>query len=344
VKLRFSRSRPWFPAAMVVAATWLTPGLLARPSATAAAGDSSSVIEAAKQQFDQGQYGAAIATLESAASQDPAGAQTYYWMGRSFFEIRDYDRAIAAFQKALSLDSDSSVYHQWLGRAYGNKADKVHSFFVARDAKGQFEAAVKLNPSNVAARRDLADYCMHAPWVVGGSKDEALAQINAIAALDPVEGHLAHADYDMDVSKQPALAEIEYLQVLSAKPKRVEPYLEAAAFFGWQNKLEDMESAIDAAAQANGDDPRITFYRAVLSVLSKSDLDRAEQELKAYLAGTPDRSDWPSHAAARVWLGRLYEDEGNGLKAAEQYRAALQLDPQQQDARRRLERLEKAVQ
>jgi tetratricopeptide (TPR) repeat protein len=77
-------------------------------------------------------------------------------------------------------------------------------------------------------------------------------------------------------------------------------------------------------------------------VLGNANLAGAEQYLKSYLASTPDRSDWPSHAVAREWLGRLYETQGKRAEAAEQYRAALQLDPKQKEARARLEKLEKA--
>ncbi len=305
--------------------------------------DVSGIIDTARQQFDQGQYGAAVATLQSAQSQNPTSAETCFWMGRALFEIHDYDGAIAQFQKAVNLNGNVSRYHQWLGRAYGNKADKDKSFFVARNAKRQFETAVKLDPSNVAARRDLAEYSMQAPWIVGGSKQEALAQAVAIAAIDPVQGHLVKAEYYSMVQKNPSKAAIEYQQVLAEKPDGVEPYLEAAAFFGQQNKLPEMKSAIDAAAQLHPNDPRVTFYRGIYSVLSSTSLDGAEEEIKSYLASTPDRSDWPSHSSARDWLGRLYQQQGKPVQAAEQYRAALQLDPQNQDARARLQQLEKAV-
>jgi hypothetical protein len=64
--------------------------------------------------------------------------------------------------------------------------------------------------------------------------------------------------------------------------------------------------------------------------------------LKSYIAGTPERSDWPPHAAAREWLGRLYESQGKRAEAAEQYRASLQLDPGRKEASARLHQLEKA--
>jgi tetratricopeptide (TPR) repeat protein len=342
----FSRKAGWM---LMLGALWglcMTPPSQARRRAGANgnAADVSGLIDAARQQFDAGQYGAAITTLQSAQSENPASAESYFWMGRTFYEIHDYNNAIAQFQKAVSLDGRVSIYHQWLGRAYGGKADKEKSFFVARNAKGQFEAAVKLDPSNVTARRDLADYCMQAPWIVGGSKEEALEQVNAIAAIDSVRGHLARAEYDLSVLRNPGKAESEYQQMLEEKPQANEPYLEAAAFFGHQNQLPEMKATIDAWAEVHPSDPRVTFYRGVYGVLSNTNLNNAEEELKSYLASTPERSDWPSHASARDWLGRLYEQQGDGVKAAEQYRAALQIDPQNQDARHRLQQLEKAVQ
>ena len=90
--------------------------------------------------------------------------------------------------------------------------------------------------------------------------------------------------------------------------------------------------------------PELISNYDVAAVLSNSNLPRAEQDLKSYLASAPDRSDWPSHAAAREWLGRLYELQGNRTAAAEQYRAALQLEPKNKDAQQRLQKLEKSSQ
>jgi tetratricopeptide (TPR) repeat protein len=100
---------------------------------------------------------------------------------------------------------------------------------------------------------------------------------------------------------------------------------------------------IDGAAKVSSSDPRLAFHRGVQRILAGKDLPQAEQYLKSYLASTPDRSDWPPHAAAREWLGRLYQIEGKHAEAAEQFRAALQLDPNRKEARTRLDQLEKAA-
>jgi tetratricopeptide (TPR) repeat protein len=306
-----------------------------------AATDASSQIQAAQRQFNAGNYSGAIATLQSAVTQNPNSAEAYYWLGRSYYEIRDYDNAITAAEKSVAIDDKNSVYHQWLGTIYGGKADRDRSFSYARKVKKEFEEAVELNPSNIAARRDLEDYDLQAPWVVGGNKDQAREEVDAIAKLDPVEGHVAQAIFDLNSQKKPEAAEKEYREVLAAKPKTIEPYIEVIGFFQKQNKPADMQEAIAAAALVSPNDPRLTYSRGVALVLSNTNLGDAEKDLKSYLATTPDRSDWPSHAAARVWLGRLYESQGKRGEAAEQYRAALQVDPDDKDAKTRLDHLEK---
>jgi len=311
-------------------------------AAVAPTADAAALIQTAQRQFNLGNYSGAISTLQSAVSQNANNAEVYYWLGRSYYELHDFNSAISQLEKAIQLDAKNSVYHQWLGRAYGDKADHDKSLSTAKKVKREFEEAVHLNPANISARRNLEEYLIDAPWIAGGSKDDAKAQVEAITSLDPVEGHLARGLFYADAMKKPDLAENEYREVLKAKPNKVEPYFDVADFFQHQNKPADMDAAVQAAAQVSSGDPRLGFYRGVAKVLAGTDHTRAEEYLKAYLAGTPDRSDWPTHASAREWLGRLYESEGKRAEAAEQYRAALQLDPSRKQARARLEQLEKS--
>jgi tetratricopeptide (TPR) repeat protein len=312
-------------------------GLMATPPAA----QLSSAIQTAQRDFNAGNYAAAISTLQPLTSLSSSNAEVYYWLGRSYYEISDYDSSVAQLEKAASLDPKNSIYQMWLGRAYGGKADRDRSFSLAKKVKKQFQLAVSLDPSNIQARRDLEEFCLDAPWIVGGSKDEALEQVNAIAAIDPIQGHLARAMYDARALKKPDEAEKEIRQVLASDPKTPDPYFEAAEFFEPLNKPADMSQAMQAAARVSPNDPRLAYYRGVAAVLSNANLADAERDLKSYLASTPERSDWPSHASARYWLGRLYEAQGKRTEAAEQYRAALQLDPKLKDAQTRLSRLEK---
>lgn len=315
-------------------------GLLVSPRAVRA--DGSAAIQAAQHQISAGNYTGAISTLQAVVPGNSSSAELFYWLGRGYYEMRDWDNAVVQGEKSVSLDPKNSLYHQWLGRSYGGKADRDRSFSLAKKVKSEFKEAVSLNPSNIAARRDLEEYCLDAPWIAGGSKDEALEQVNAIAAIDPVAGHLARALYDREGLKNPDDAASEVRQALAAKPKSPDPYFEAADFYRVLNKPADMGTVIDAATQVSPSDPRLAYFRGVAAVLANANLPGAERDLKSYLASTPDRSDWPAHAAAREWMGRLYEEQGKRADAAEQYREALQLEPKRKEARTRLEKLEKS--
>ncbi|HET7100821.1 MAG TPA: tetratricopeptide repeat protein, partial [Terriglobia bacterium] len=195
-----------------------------------------------------------------------------------------------------------------------------------------------LDPDNLAARRDLMEFYLQAPWILGGNKDKAWDQVQAIASRDATEGDLARAIYWRDLER-PELAAREYRKVLEARPLQPEAYFQVADFYEADRKPAEVEAAVRAASLVAPNDPRLNYYSAVASVMKRRDLSRAEQYLKAYLARAPRRDDFPPHAAAHDWLGRIYEIRGKKEHAIEQYRSALKLSPDNQSARDALKRL-----
>ena len=163
--------------------------------AASPAADISGLVQAAQHDFDLGNYPVCdqISPVGHLAKFRRA-PEAFFWLGRSYYELRDFDNAIVHAEKSVALDNKNSLYHQWLARAYGGKADRDRSFFLAKKVKKELEEAVRLNPSNIEARSDLEDFCLNAPWIVGGNKDEARDQVDAISALDPMEGHVARGN------------------------------------------------------------------------------------------------------------------------------------------------------
>jgi len=216
--------------------------------------------------------------------------------------LRDYDKAISGSETAVKLDPKNAEYNRWLGRAYGAKAEQSRSFFLARKVKQAFEAAVRLAPGDIAARRDLMQYCVEAPWIVGGDKDKARQQIEAIAAIDPIQGKMARAAY-LSTDKQWKAAEAEYVSLMGQHPQNLDAYMEAADYFAGRNDANNLERAINTASQIGPQDPRLNYYRAVVLVLRQSELPTAAKLLQAYIS-VPERSDYPSHRSATEWLRR----------------------------------------
>ena len=140
--------------------------------------------------------------------------------------------------------------------------------------------------------------------------------------------------YDREALKNPDEAESEVRQALAAPSRNRLTFISKPRIFsGTMNKPAEYQprSRRGGRGEPQRSAPRLLPRRR--GVLSNTNLPDAEQNLKSYLASTPDRSDWPSHAAAREWLGRLYEAQGKRAEAAEQYRAALQLEPKNKEAK-----------
>ncbi len=293
--------------------------------------------------FDAGKYQRAAEVLRVAAGKDASDAKIYYWLGRNYFELRDIEHAVTSLERAVQLDAANAEYHDWLGRACGRKAEQAgvfSSLLLAKRSRREFEEAVRLDPSNFHAQHDLIEFYYRAPGIAGGGEDKAQKQIEALAALDAVEGHLARADFYMD-KKKPELAEQEARQAWEVKPRRIQPYFDIADFYLKRSDAVHAEQAVEAAAQIDSADRRLSYYRGAVRVLAGNRLNEAEQLLRTYLVNVPQRSDLPSHAGALEWLGRFYEKEGRRATAAEQYRAALAIDPHSKSARDALRRISK---
>jgi len=258
-------------------------------------------LDTARTHFEAGKYKEAIETLTAAHQLDPNDGAIDYWLARSYYEEHNYALAVAYGEEAVQSSARNAEYHRWLGRAYGAKAEESHSFFLARKVKKEFETAVNLAPLNVAARRDLMQYLVEAPWVAGGNKEKAKQQIESIAKLDPIEGRLAWAAF-FSAQKKWKEAEAEYLTVLGQHPGRIEPYLDAADFFADRKDADSLDRAIGGAAGLGVRDPRLDFYRAVVLVLRRAELPAAAALLRSYVNDVPERSDFPSHRAALSWL------------------------------------------
>jgi tetratricopeptide (TPR) repeat protein len=302
----------------------------------------SNPLAIARAQFDRGDYRAAITTLSSAIDANARDAELWHWRSRCYLELRDYARALADGERAVAERLGDSEFHRWLGRAYGGAAEQKRSFSMARKVRAAFEDAVRLDSSNIAARRDLMEFYVEAPWVVGGDKRKALEQVDAITRLDVVSGHLAHAVFWIRTNR-PDAADAEYQQILEARPDRIEPYLEVADFDESRSDAGRLASVVEQSARVAPFDIRLAYYRGVALVLANGSLTEAERVLRVYLATAPRRSDWPSHADAHTWLGRLHEQRGELSAALDEYQSALVLDPESKHAREALRRLKRVA-
>lgn len=290
-------------------------------------------------ELDTEMYAEAALRLQQEVSANPNDVQATLWLARSFLDLGKYSQAVTYAERAVSLSPGCSETHFWLARSYGLKAGKTRSFWLARRARQEYQTAVQIDPDNLAARRDLMEFYLQAPWLLGGSKDKAWDEVKAIASRNIIQGDLARAIYWKDLNK-PALAAKEFHKVLEAKPDHAEDYFKIADFYESDQDPEELLAAVREASLIVPDDPRVDYYTAVAHVMKQQNLAGAVQNLKKYLARTAPRDDFPPHAAAHDWLGRIYEIWGQKQEAVEQYRVALRLSPDNRQAHEALTRLD----
>ena len=141
--------------------------------------------------FNDKQWTTAQQFFESYTAEHPTDAVGVFYLGRVLLEQQQYARAVEWLEKATLLDSTNSQYHLWLGRAYGYSAQRASilwQFPLARKVRIHFEKAVDLDPNNIDARADLAEYYLKAPRVLGGGKGKAEAQAHEISSRNLEEG------------------------------------------------------------------------------------------------------------------------------------------------------------
>jgi tetratricopeptide (TPR) repeat protein len=283
----------------------------------------------AQREFNAGHYHKAVDTLTDTAAKSPDDAPLHFLLGQCYYELREFTRAVASFERSVQLAPNQSEYHDWLGKAYGRRAEEtifLSAMGWARKTHKEFEVAVHLNPSNFQAQRDLIRFEMYAPSIVGGGDDRALKHIEDLEKIDALQGQLARGEF-FATKKKLGEADAVFAKVLESNTDRIGVYFEAADYYRDRQNTAKMSEAIAAAERIDADDRRLKFYRGLLFVVEKKNPAEAESLLKSYMATVPDNSDLPAHSQALEWLGKLHESQGKFSEAAENYRAALALDP-----------------
>jgi len=282
----------------------------------------------------------AIQTLWQRIDRSPTDAEPYNLLCRAYFMLEEWDRGIAACERARNLDPQSSLYELWLGRIYGEKADQagfLSAAGLAKKVRTAFERAVELDPTNWEARTDLAEFYLEAPGIVGGGKEKARAQADALMPLNPgmahwVQGRIA------EKSKDTFTAEREYRAAVAASHSGSRAWLDLASFLRRTKRLDEMEQALSNLESSPLDHPPALMDGAGMLLRTGRDLPLAIRLLRRYLLSPVEEG--PAFRAHDL-LGQLLETQGDRPAAAEEYRAALALAHNYARAKEDLKRVER---
>jgi tetratricopeptide (TPR) repeat protein len=271
-----------------------------------------------------GRVDEAVQVLEQRIRQAPAEAAGYNLLCRAYFMMEEWDRGISNCERARNLDPQNSLYYLWLGRIYGEKADRAGFFSaagLAKKVRTSFERAVELAPNDWAPRADLGEFYVEAPGIVGGGKDKAREQANALMQMKPDKaywllGRIAEKNKDTAEAERLFRAGIAVTHGSRA-------WVELAIFLRHANRLDDMENALHDLENAQVDDHLALMDAASLTVRTGRNPALGIRLLQHYFAVGPVE-EGPAFKAHEYW-GQLLERQGDQHGAAEEYRAALAL-------------------
>lgn len=219
----------------------------------------------------------------------------------------DFEAAAKSFEKAASLEPTNAAYHRQFGNAHYAKARKagpgLSALSSGRKAKAAWDKAIELDPADIEARYNLAEFCLMAPAMLGGGTAKALAHAAAIQKLDPIRSAFAYENIHTHEKKYP----------------------EAFA-------------ALDEILKVRPDDYLANYRLGRLAALSGQRLDAGLSALKKCLALAPANGA-PEHDAAHWRLGNIHEKQGNKAAALAAYEAALAVNPNFQSAKEALAKL-----
>ncbi len=266
----------------------------------------------------------AVETLQQKIVHSPNDAESNNLLCRAYFMLQDWDRGIPACERARNLDPQKSLYHLWLGRIYGEKAGRVgflSAAGLAKKVRGSFERAVELDPRSWEAHSVLAEFYLEAPGMVGGGKDKAREQADALLPLKPGMAHWILARI-AEKNKDMAGAERELHAAVSASNSGAHAWFELAYFLFRVKRLDEMEDALRNLESASADRRDALMDGASILLRAGRNYPLAERLLRRYLENPVEEG--PAFKAHDM-LGRVLEKEGKSEAAAQEYRTALAL-------------------
>ena len=297
--------------------------------------------------FQAGKFAQAEQFFSDVVKRDPANHAAIFYLARSIGErdAQRLDRMEETKQwaeKAVQLQPNNSNYQLWYGHALGTIAlnsSKLKLISLAGKVRHAFEAAVRLDPSNVDARVALMEYYLNAPGVAGGSKEKAKQQADAVRRLNAYRGGLAAARVHAAMHNWTA-AEQELRTIGQSYRDSTDVGVELALLFQNAKMFDRAFAVVDSLQRTRPKEPIWLYQLGRLSSVSGQQLERGEQALVAYLKIPEDRFR-TRHAVAHYRLGLIYEKQGKRDEARREFQATLADQPRHGEAKKSLRRVSK---
>jgi tetratricopeptide (TPR) repeat protein len=262
-------------------------------------------------------------------------------------------QAIQAQLKAKNIDAAVDLAEAWTnaeptnalawnvqGDVYCSKASMVNMFSAMGAAKTcvkALEKAVALEPANVDYRLGLMQYYAGAPGIVGGGRDKAAAQVDAMKSVNPGAWHFG-LGLLAKIDKNDAETISHWRSAVAADPANDRYVVALIGTYFEKKNFAEAKQAI-AALQSRKPDSMLAKYQlGKYAALSGTDAEIGLQNLDAILASNI-APEGVSLGGANWRRGQILEKLGRKDEAITAIRKAVALEPALKDAKADLKRL-----
>jgi tetratricopeptide (TPR) repeat protein len=264
--------------------------------------------------LEKGDVPAALVELRAAVAATPSDAVAHDYLGVALGESGQTDAAAAAFREAIRLDPRRVEAHFHLGVVL----DRLGR---AQEAVRAYQTALRLKPDSVEARYGLS--------VVSAKLGDLDGTIRLLREVTDRAPGLSDAHYDVGVylwtryrgsrgPRRPAdldEAEAALRKAVALDGTRAKYRLALGQLLAERQRLDEAVGELRQAA-ALARDPAYA-YDLGLALRMQGDLDGAEAQLRAAIAGDP------RHGEARRALGLILRQKGDLEAAARELRLSV---------------------
>jgi tetratricopeptide (TPR) repeat protein len=279
--------------------------------------------------IEAGHWKRARTLVEQRLHESPDDPNATFLLSQIRNAFGDRNSPLPLAEKAVRLDPGVARYHRQLAEVQGVMAQHANVFqqaLLARRFRKEIDAALELDPRDVQALRDLLEYYLLAPGIIGGDPKKAEATAQRIAEIDACEGLVAKsriaenrkdqkervrwlrqaaascpASYNVLMAAahvDEAAAESLAQTAIKIDRSRSEAYAVLATTYAARSNWAALEEVLATASSAVPDDAS-PYYRAAERLLADGrDRARAERYLQVYLSQEPEGNQ-PATADAR---------------------------------------------
>jgi tetratricopeptide (TPR) repeat protein len=289
----------------------------------------------AEKLIEAGHWKRARAIVEARLKEAPDDPNATFLLSQIRNAFGDRASPLGLAEKAVRLDGRVARYHRQVAEVQGVMAQHAGLFQqvgLARRFRKEIDAALALDPRDTQALRDLLEFYLLAPGILGGDLKKAVEVAGQITAIDACEGYLARAriaEYRKDRAEQELMrrraadirpasykaqislaehdqsaAEALARTAIGIDPGRADAYCILASVYAARADWDALDALLSSASTAVPDD-LTPYYRAAERLLADNrEPLRAERYLRMYLSQPPE-GNRPTAADAARELKRI---------------------------------------